>query len=68
MVVTIYIAYFLIAVMNTWYLTTQLKLKKQLMTSAVSSEQLKEIRISIGLCMFVYLADILFAVITANIA
>ena len=68
MIVTIYIAYILIAVMNTWYLTTQFKLKKELAVSSSPPEQLKENRISIGLCMLIYLVDILFATITTSVA
>ncbi|EEY6643894.1 TPA: hypothetical protein H7C42_004544 [Escherichia coli] len=68
MIGTIYIAYILIAVMNTWYLTTQFKLKKELAVSGSSPEQLKENRISIGLCMLIYLVDILFATITTSVA
>lgn len=67
MVVTVYITCILIAVINTWYLTIFLKLKKELATSADSSEQLKEPRISIGLCMLIYLVDILFASVTTTI-
>lgn len=67
MVVTVYITCILIAVINTWYLTIFLKLKKELATSADSSEQLKEPRISIGFCMLIYLVDILFASVTTTI-
>ncbi|EEJ8282792.1 hypothetical protein QFB08_003706 [Salmonella enterica] len=68
MVMTVYIACVLLAVMNTWYLTIQLKLKKELAVSGGSPEQLKETCISIGLCMFIYLVDIMFAAITAAVA
>lgn len=67
MLVTIYIAYFFIAIINTWYLTTQLKLKKELITLPGSLKQLKDLRINIGLCMFIYLIDILFVVITSTV-
>ncbi|HBA7814025.1 TPA: hypothetical protein J1Z50_002930 [Escherichia coli] len=67
MIVTIYIAYILIGVMNTWYLTTQFKLKKELTVSGSSPEQFKENRIAIGLCMLIYLVDIMFAAITTSI-
>ncbi|EEH8383405.1 hypothetical protein G3142_005482 [Salmonella enterica subsp. enterica serovar Montevideo] len=68
MVVTVYIACVLIAVMNTWYLTNQLKFKKELAASDGSAEQLKETRISIRLCMLIYLVDFMFAAITAEVA
>lgn len=68
MVVTIYIACVLIAVMNTRYLATQLRLKKELVAPGGSHEQLKETRISIGLCMLIYLVNILFAAITTSVA
>lgn len=67
MLVTIYIAYVLIAVINTWYLTTQCKLKKELVTSSCSLEQLKDLRINIRLCMLIYLVDILFVAITTTV-
>jgi|UPI00051729E5 hypothetical protein len=67
MLVTIYIAYFFIAIINTWYLTTQLKLKKELITLPGSLKQLKDLRINIRLCMFIYLIDILFVVITSTV-
>lgn len=67
MVVTIFIAYILIAVMNTCYLASQLKFKKELAALGASPEQFKETRISIGLCMLIYLIDILFAAITSSI-
>ncbi|HBA9100111.1 TPA: hypothetical protein J1302_002264 [Escherichia coli] len=67
MVVTIYIACVLIAVMNTWYLTTQLKFKKELAASGGSHKQLKETRISIVICMLIYLVNILFAAITTSV-
>ena len=51
MVVTIYIACVLISVMYTWYLMTQLRFKKEFAASGGSHEQLKETRISIGLCL-----------------
>lgn len=68
MVVTVYITCVLLAIVNTWYLTTLLKFKKELLVSAASPEQLKETRVSINLCMMIYLVDILFAAITTNIA
>lgn len=68
MIVTVYIVYILIAVINTWYLITQLKFKKELAASAASPELLKETRISIGFCMLIYLVDILLASITTTIA
>ncbi|KAJ95954.1 hypothetical protein DF41_23345 [Raoultella planticola] len=67
MLVTIYIAYFFITIINTWYLTTQLKLKKELITLPGSLKQLKDLRINIRLCMFIYLIDILFVVITSTV-
>ncbi|MBW5823284.1 hypothetical protein [Yersinia enterocolitica] len=67
MVITIYITYVLLAVINTWYLVNLIKLKKKLVTSAGDSKQLKETRISIALCMFIYLADILFATVTTTV-
>ncbi|WP_370609722.1 hypothetical protein NMD12_10955 [Citrobacter portucalensis] len=67
MLATIFIAYVLIAVMNTWYLTSLLKFKKELAASGASPEQFKETRISIGLCMLIYLVDIMFAAITTSI-
>jgi ABC-type glucose/galactose transport system permease subunit len=67
MVMMGYIACVLLAVMNTWYLTTQLKFKKELAVAGGSPEQLKETRITIGLCMFIYLVDIMFAAITAAV-
>ena len=49
MVNAIYLAYFLIAILNTWFLVQQIKTRKTLAISHESSALLKETNINIGL-------------------
>ncbi|GAB5124888.1 hypothetical protein ECPV1252_41950 [Escherichia coli] len=64
MVNAIYLAYFLIAILNTWFLVQQIKTRKTLTISHESSALLKETNINIGLSMLIYLVDIMFVYMT----
>lgn len=64
MVNTIYLAYFLIAIFNTWFLVQQIKTRKTLTTSHESSALLKETNINIGLSVLIYLVDVMFVYMT----
>ncbi|RXB86383.1 hypothetical protein EPS86_19970 [Escherichia coli] len=64
MVNAIYLAYFLIAILNTWFLVQQIKTRKTLTTSHESSALLKETHINIGLSILIYLVDIMFVYMT----
>lgn len=64
MVNAIYLAYFLIAILNTWFLVQQIKTRKTLTISHESSALLKEININIGLSVLIYLVDIMFIYMT----
>lgn len=64
MVNAIYLAYFLIAILNTWFLVQQIKTRKTLTISHESSALLKEININIGLSVLIYLVDIMFVYMT----
>lgn len=60
MVNAIYLAYFLIAILNTWFLVQQIKTRKTLTISHESSALLKETNINIGLSILIYLVNIMF--------
>ncbi|CAD5749100.1 hypothetical protein NOE11_24485 [Escherichia coli] len=64
MVNAIYLAYFLIAILNTWFLVQQIKTRKTLTISHESSALLKETNINIGLSVSIYLVDIMFVYMT----
>lgn len=64
MVNAIYLAYFLIAILNTWFLVQQIKTRKTLTVSHESSVLLKETNINIGLSILIYLVDIMFVYMT----
>ncbi|EFB2787053.1 hypothetical protein KUS98_004833 [Escherichia coli] len=64
MVNAIYLAYFLIAILNTWFLVQQIKTRKTLTVSHESSALLKETNINIGLSVLIYLVDIMFVYMT----
>ncbi|ECI1437137.1 hypothetical protein ACSD1S_004435 [Escherichia coli] len=64
MVNAIYLAYFLIAILNTWFLVQQIKTRKTLTISHESSALLKETNINIGLSVLIYLVDIMFVYMT----
>lgn len=64
MVNAIYLAYFLIAILNTWFLVQQIKIRKTLTISHESSALLKETHINIGLSILIYLVDIMFVYMT----
>ncbi|EPT7844774.1 hypothetical protein HV146_24760 (plasmid) [Escherichia coli] len=64
MVNAIYLAYFLIAILNTWFLVQQIKTRKTLTISHESSALLKETNINIGLSILIYLVDIMFVYMT----
>ncbi|EPQ9786271.1 hypothetical protein ACUYWO_003892 [Escherichia coli] len=64
MVNAIYLAYFLIAILNTWFLVQQIKTRKTLTVSHESSALLKENNINIGLSVLIYLVDIMFVYMT----
>lgn len=64
MVNSIYLAYFLIAILNTWFLVQQIKTRKTLTISHESSALLKETNINIGLSVLIYLVDIMFVYMT----
>ena len=64
MVNAIYLAYFLIAILNTWYLVQQIKTRKTLTISHETSALLKETNINIGLSVLIYLVDIMFVYMT----
>ena len=64
MVNAIYLAYFLIAILNTWFLVQQIKTRKTLPVSHESSALLKETNINIGLSVLIYLVDIMFVYMT----
>ena len=64
MVNAIYLAYFLIAILNTWFLVQQIKTIKTLTVSHESSALLKETNINIGLSVLIYLVDIMFVYMT----
>ncbi|MBB8028824.1 hypothetical protein HEL23_024295 [Escherichia coli] len=64
MVNAIYLAYFLIAIINTWFLVQQIKTRKTLTISHESSALLKETNINIGLSVLIYLVDIMFVYMT----
>lgn len=64
MVNAIYLAYFLIAILNTWFLVQQIKNRKTLAISHESSALLKETNINIGLSVLIYLVDIMFVYMT----
>ncbi|HHH7884944.1 TPA: hypothetical protein ACP2PV_004642 [Escherichia coli] len=64
MVNAIYLAYFLIAILNTWFLMQQIKTRKTLTVSHESSALLKETNINIGLSVLIYLVDIMFVYMT----
>ncbi|HHH7324636.1 TPA: hypothetical protein ACP2MC_004529 [Escherichia coli] len=64
MVNAIYLAYFLIAILNTWFLVQQIKTRKTLTISHESSALLKETNINIGLSVLIYLVDIVFVYMT----
>lgn len=55
MVATIFITYILIAVMNTWYLTSLLKFKKELAASGLPLNSLKRLAsVSDFACLFIW--------------
>ncbi|EFN6235094.1 hypothetical protein FVI09_21725 [Escherichia coli] len=64
MVNAIYLAYFLIVILNTWFLVQQIKTRKTLTVSHESSALLKETNINIGLSVLIYLVDIMFVYMT----
>ena len=64
MVNAIYLAYCLIAILNTWFLVQQIKTRKTLTVSHESSALLKETNINIGLSVLIYLVDIMFVYMT----
>ncbi|EGC4561153.1 hypothetical protein H9J55_004337 [Escherichia coli] len=64
MVNAIYLTYFLIAILNTWFLVQQIKTRKTLTVSHESSALLKETNINIGLSILIYLVDIMFVYMT----
>lgn len=64
MVNAIYLAYFLIAILNTCFLVQQIKTRKTLTISHESSALLKETNINIGLSILIYLVDIMFVYMT----
>ncbi|HBA6946246.1 TPA: hypothetical protein J1W79_002672 [Escherichia coli] len=64
MVNAIYLAYFLIAILNTCFLVQQIKTRKTLTVSHESSALLKETNINIGLSILIYLVDIMFVYMT----
>ncbi|MCI5377001.1 hypothetical protein E4516_22635 [Escherichia coli] len=64
MVNAIYLAYFLIAILNTWFLVQQIKTRKTLTISHEFSALLKETHINIGLSILIYLVDIMFVYMT----
>ncbi|HHL8906892.1 TPA: hypothetical protein ACQ8UU_003837 [Escherichia coli] len=64
MVNAIYLAYFLIAILNSWFLVQQIKTRKTLTISHESSALLKETNINIGLSVLIYLVDIMFVYMT----
>ncbi|HGX5545386.1 TPA: hypothetical protein ACNE3F_004117 [Escherichia coli] len=64
MVNAIYLAYFLIAILNTWFLVQQIKTRKTLTIYHESSALLKETNINIGLSVLIYLVDIMFVYMT----
>ncbi len=64
MVNAIYLAYFLIAILNTWFLVQQIKTRKTLTISHESSALLKETNINIGLSILIYLVNIMFVYMT----
>ena len=64
MVNAIYLAYFLIAILNTCFLVQQIKTRKTLTISHESSALLKETNINIGLSVLIYLVDIMFVYMT----
>ncbi|EFO3948587.1 hypothetical protein DC952_24470 [Escherichia coli] len=64
MVNAIYLAYFFIAIFNTWFLVQQIKTRKTLTISYESSAQLKETNINIGLSILIYIVDIMFVYMT----
>ena len=64
MVNAIYLVYFLIAILNTWFLVQQIKTRKTLTISHESSALLKETNINIGLSVLIYLVDIMFVYMT----
>ncbi|PJX03151.1 hypothetical protein CWI62_19140 [Escherichia coli] len=64
MVNAIYLAYFFIAIFNTWFLVQQIKTRKTLTISYEPSAQLKETNINIGLSILIYIVDIMFVYMT----
>lgn len=64
MVNAIYLVYFLIAILNTWFLVQQIKTRKTLTIPHESSALLKETNINIGLSVLIYLVDIMFVYMT----
>lgn len=67
MINAIYLAYFLVVILNTWFLIQQMKNRKTMTISHESSAQLKEANINIRLSVLIYLIDIMFVYMTNTI-